>query len=112
MQIIIRRFLFIYILLDLKLITDLVPNHSSYKCKWFEKSINREGIYSNYYIWKNASNQNDVIQKSATPIPPNNWVIMPYNVLREVIEMLCIHNCSNNSRLITSVCRLTSLVTP
>lgn len=69
--------MFICIFLDLKLMTDFIPNHSSYKCEWFQKSIKREGKYSNYYLWKNASNQNDVIQKSAKPLPPNNWVIMP-----------------------------------
>lgn len=69
--------MFIYIFLELKLMTDFVPNHSSNKCEWFEKSIKREGKYSNYYIWKNAKNQDDVIQNGATPIPPNNWVIIP-----------------------------------
>jgi len=62
-------------LLDLKLIIDLIPNHSSYKCEWFEKSIKQEGKYEDYYIWHNASNQDEVLSNSSvTPIPPNNWV--------------------------------------
>jgi len=62
-------------LLDLKLIIDLIPNHSSYKCKWFEKSIKQEGKYKDYYMWYNASNQDEFLSNSSvTPIPPNNWV--------------------------------------
>jgi len=60
--------------LDLKMITDFVPNHSSYKCEWFQKSIRREGKYTDYYVWKNAANQELVLNSSATPIVPNNWV--------------------------------------
>lgn len=65
---------FYYIFLDLKLITDLVPNHTSYKCEWFEKSVRREGKYTDYYMWKDAKNQDEVLEHSVTPIPPNNWV--------------------------------------
>lgn len=62
------------IFLDLKLITDLIPNHTSYKCEWFVKSVRREGKYTDYYMWKDAKNQAEVLKYSATPIPPNNWV--------------------------------------
>lgn len=54
--------------------TDLIPNHTSYKCKWFERSVKRDGKYTDYYIWKDAKNQDEVLNGSATPIPPNNWV--------------------------------------
>jgi len=61
--------------LDLKLVTDFIPNHSSYKCEWFEKSIKREGKYEDYYVWRNASNQDEILANSTIkPIPPNNWV--------------------------------------
>lgn len=60
---------------DLKLITDLVPNHSSYKCEWFNKSIKREGKYTDYYLWRDAKNQDEVLRNpSVIPIEPNNWV--------------------------------------
>ncbi|XP_060865657.1 maltase A3-like [Metopolophium dirhodum] len=60
---------------NLKLVIDLIPNHSSYKCEWFEKSIKQEGKYKDYYIWHNASNQDEVLSNSSvTPIPPNNWL--------------------------------------
>ncbi|XP_027848442.1 maltase 2-like isoform X2 [Aphis gossypii] len=60
---------------NLKLVTDFIPNHSSYKCEWFQKSIKREGKYTNYYIWRDASNQQEVMENpSVKPIPPNNWL--------------------------------------
>lgn len=53
---------------------EFVPNHSSYKCEWFSKSIKREGKYEDYYVWHNALNQDELGSKSVTPTPPNNWV--------------------------------------
>ncbi|VVC30061.1 Hypothetical protein CINCED_3A024361 [Cinara cedri] len=58
----------------LKLILELVPNHSSYKCEWFQKSINQQGKYKDYYVWRNASNQHQLSNSSVTPLPPNNWL--------------------------------------
>jgi len=56
---------------------DFVPNHTSNKHIWFEKSVNNETDYADYYIWKNAKNQEEVIKdSSAIPIVPNNWVIL------------------------------------
>eukprot|EP00102_Acyrthosiphon_pisum_P016912 XP_008188052.1 PREDICTED: maltase A2-like [Acyrthosiphon pisum] len=49
---------------NLKLVTDIVPNHSSYKCEWFKKSIKREDKYADYYMWRNASNQDEVLRNS------------------------------------------------
>lgn len=55
---------------------DFVPNHTSDEHEWFKKSIKREGKYTDYYIWKDATNQAAVLQNaSITPIPPNNWVM-------------------------------------
>ncbi|XP_025204893.1 maltase A3-like, partial [Melanaphis sacchari] len=60
---------------NLKLITDFIPNHSSYKCEWFQKSIKREGKYADYYVWRNASNQEEIMSNSSIkPRPPNNWL--------------------------------------
>lgn len=54
--------------LELKVVVDLVPNHSSDKHEWFEKSVNREGKYTDYYVWADGKMVNGVRQ------PPNNWV--------------------------------------
>ncbi|XP_063047860.1 amino acid transporter heavy chain SLC3A1 [Engraulis encrasicolus] len=48
----------------LKLIMDFIPNHSSDKHIWFQKSCRREGNYTDYYVWANCTEDK----------PPNNWV--------------------------------------
>lgn len=54
--------------LGIRVIMDFVPNHSSDKHEWFEKSVKRIDPYTNYYIWKDAKIVNGTRQ------PPNNWV--------------------------------------
>ena len=50
---------------DLKLIMDLVANHSSDEHRWFEESKKGEdNPYHDYYFWK----------KGKKEIPPNNWL--------------------------------------
>ncbi|KZC10587.1 PREDICTED: maltase 1-like [Dufourea novaeangliae] len=51
--------------LGLKVILDLVPNHTSDDHYWFQMSVKREGKYADYYIWSDGKNN----KKS----PPNNW---------------------------------------
>ncbi|MFN2340663.1 MAG: alpha-glucosidase [Halanaerobium sp.] len=49
---------------DIKLIMDLVLNHSSDEHRWFEESRkSKDNPYRNYYIWKDGKNGG----------PPNNW---------------------------------------
>ena len=48
----------------LKLIMDFIPNHTSDKHQWFQRSQAREEKYKDYYIWVDC----DGIT------PPNNWV--------------------------------------
>ncbi|XP_059084164.1 maltase 2-like [Tigriopus californicus] len=59
----------------LKLIVDFVPNHTSKKHEWFEKSISwnneGQGKYKDYYIWRNASNWES---PGEDPKPPNAWM--------------------------------------
>lgn len=59
---------------NIKVIMDFVPNHTSIKHPWFKKSQNKSAEYSDYYIWKNATNQEDILRNtSVTPVVPNNW---------------------------------------
>ena len=56
---------------DIKIIIDLVPNHSSDAHEWFQQSRqSREGTYANWYIWRDAKGTD----ASGQPLPPNNWV--------------------------------------
>ncbi|CAH2254819.1 neutral and basic amino acid transport rBAT [Pelobates cultripes] len=48
----------------LKLIIDLIPNHTSNKHQWFQLSRNRTGKYTDYYIWHDC----------VLGVPPNNWL--------------------------------------
>lgn len=56
---------------NIKIIVDLVPNHSSNQHTWFEQSRqSREDKYSDWYIWRDAKGRD----KHDKPVPPNNWV--------------------------------------
>ena len=48
----------------IKLIVDFIPNHSSNKHEWFEKSVRKEDGYTDYYIWQDCTPRS----------MPNNWV--------------------------------------
>ncbi|NXQ87369.1 SLC31 protein, partial [Nyctibius grandis] len=52
----------------LKVIMDLIPNHTSDKHRWFQLSRNRTGKYTDYYVWQ------DCAQAAGSVTPPNNWV--------------------------------------
>jgi oligo-1,6-glucosidase len=48
---------------DIKIIMDLVINHTSDEHEWFQKSRDPKSPYRDYYIWRPAKNGG----------PPNNW---------------------------------------
>ncbi|XP_009979928.1 PREDICTED: neutral and basic amino acid transport protein rBAT [Tauraco erythrolophus] len=52
----------------LKLIMDLIPNHTSDQHEWFQLSRNRTGKYTDYYIWQDCGQAADSVTL------PNNWV--------------------------------------
>ncbi|XP_069810262.1 amino acid transporter heavy chain SLC3A1 [Dendropsophus ebraccatus] len=52
----------------IKLIIDLIPNHTSNKHNWFELSRNRTDKYTDYYVWQNCTITGNQVT------PPNNWV--------------------------------------
>lgn len=54
----------------IQIILDFVPNHTSDRHEWFEKSVKREGKYTDYYLWADGKNNNTE--------PPNNWVSYYY----------------------------------
>ncbi|KAJ8681865.1 hypothetical protein QAD02_017657 [Eretmocerus hayati] len=55
--------------LNLKIILDFVPNHSSDEHEWFQKSINRIAPYDDYYVWKDPK-----FGENGERLPPNNWL--------------------------------------
>ena len=48
----------------IKLILDFIPNHTSDKHAWFEKSKQNEEKFKNYYVWRACTSTST----------PNNWV--------------------------------------
>lgn len=55
----------------LRVVLDLVLNHTSDEHAWFLASkASREGPYADFYLWRDPSAWDDNHQ----PLPPNNWV--------------------------------------
>jgi oligo-1,6-glucosidase len=52
----------------IRIIMDLVVNHTSDEHQWFVKGINPNSKYHDYYIWKEGT-----ISKKGVSKPPNNW---------------------------------------
>ncbi|EDW00812.1 maltase A2 [Drosophila grimshawi] len=56
--------------LNLKIILDFVPNHSSDECEWFHKSVQRLDGYDDFYVWHDGR----VNAETGEREPPSNWV--------------------------------------
>jgi alpha-glucosidase len=57
--------------LDIKIMVDLVPNHTSDEHEWFHQSRqSKEDKYSDWYIWQDPKGYD----KNGKPVPPNNWL--------------------------------------
>jgi alpha-glucosidase len=55
----------------IKVILDLVMNHTSDESAWFLASkASREGPYADFYLWRDPSG----FDGEGNPLPPNNWV--------------------------------------
>ncbi|KAH9509944.1 Maltase 1 [Bulinus truncatus] len=55
--------------LGLRIILDFVPNHTSDQHDWFQKSLKKEGKYTDFYVWHNGKQLDN-----GTVIRPNNWL--------------------------------------
>jgi len=53
---------------DMRLVMDLVVNHTSDQHEWFRNSRQRDPEYDDYYIWRGGGTDGD-----GEPTPPNNW---------------------------------------
>src|SRR3954451_23289129 len=56
---------------EMKVILDLVMNHTSDEHAWFRASrASRRGPYADFYLWRDPSGWDP----DGNPLPPNNWV--------------------------------------
>ncbi|MFC7203896.1 alpha-glucosidase [Haloferax namakaokahaiae] len=53
---------------DMRLLMDLVVNHTSDEHEWFQRSRRRDGAYEDYYYWRDGGED-----EHGDPTPPNNW---------------------------------------
>ena len=55
----------------LRVILDLVMNHTSDQHAWFQASRqSREGPYADFYLWRDPAGRD----ADGNPLPPNNWL--------------------------------------
>jgi len=55
---------------SIKVLVDLVPNHTSDEHVWFKESRkSRDNPYSNWYVWKDPHPDSEM----GRPLAPNNW---------------------------------------
>ena len=64
----------------LRLVLDVVPNHSSTDHPWFVNSRQRKDPYTDYYVWHPGH-----ILENKTRVPPSNWVCMYREYLTETV---------------------------
>lgn len=53
---------------DIRVILDLVMNHTSDRHPWFEASRDPRSEHRDWYVWREG-----IVDASGTPQPPNNW---------------------------------------
>ena len=64
--------------IGLKIVLDMVPNHSSDEHQWFINSVNRIDPYTDYYVWRDGKSPG---------VPPTNWVTTSFILLSTKIKI-------------------------
>ncbi|XP_063530030.1 maltase A1-like [Cydia strobilella] len=54
---------------DIKIILDLAPNHGSNESLWFQKALEGDKKYFDYFVWEDG-----VVDENGKLHPPNNWI--------------------------------------
>lgn len=62
----------------IKIILDLVPNHSSDENDWFYASVNKTAGYEDFYIWHPGYTDPE---DASIHLPPSNWVNFITNII-------------------------------
>ncbi len=56
--------------LGLRIVLDLVMNHTSDQHPWFQASRRRQAPYADWYLWRDSAGTD----RRGRPLPPNDWV--------------------------------------
>jgi len=87
------------IFVGIKLVIELIPNHTSRRHKWFVQSRqDASNPYSNFYIWDNGRRF-----ENGTRYPPNNWVLTSEHF---VDSSLCVYGVGSLTLLCLGMCVL------
>lgn len=100
-----------------KLLMDLVVNHTSDQHEWFKQSrSSKDNEYRNWYIWKPAK-----YDEQGNRHPPNNWVshfqgiyypeLMSYTIQVLTVDVQVVHGSMTNLQTST-ICTCTPLSSP
>ncbi|XP_050362059.1 maltase A1-like [Nymphalis io] len=54
--------------LDIKIVLDLVPNHTSNESVWFQEALKGNEKYIDYFVWEDG-----IVDENGNRQPPNNW---------------------------------------
>nr|XP_026488759.1 maltase A1-like [Vanessa tameamea] len=54
--------------LEIKIVLDLVPNHTSNESVWFQEALNGNEKYIDYFVWEDG-----IVDENGNRQPPNNW---------------------------------------
>ncbi|XP_063358165.1 maltase 2-like [Cydia amplana] len=57
--------------MNIKVLLDFVPNHTSNESDWFQRAVNRDEYYFDWYVWAEGH-----IDSVGQRRPPNNWISM------------------------------------
>ncbi|VVD05333.1 unnamed protein product [Leptidea sinapis] len=59
--------------IDIKIVLDLVPNHTSNESIWFQEALKGNEKYYNYFVWEDG-----IIDENGEMQPPNNWNVIRF----------------------------------
>lgn len=74
-----KIFLFVVQQSGMKVIMDLVMNHSGTSHTWFKQSLLLTPPFKDYYVWSRG--KNSMNPAAGTNQPPNNWVKLLFHLL-------------------------------
>lgn len=73
--------------LEIKIILDFVPNHTSDEHDWFKRSADGDLEYLDYYVWREGK-PSGLPPPNDLPLPPNNWVCLKFSITFKLTSII------------------------